>query len=30
VELALPRDDLGIMGLEDWVRTRLISKIPGS
>ena len=30
VELALPRDDLGIMGLEDWVRTHLISKIPGS
>ncbi|HET7929253.1 MAG TPA: hypothetical protein VFM40_06835 [Actinomycetota bacterium] len=30
VELALPRDDLGIMGLEDWVRTHVISKIPGS
>jgi sporulation protein YlmC with PRC-barrel domain len=30
VELALPRDDLRIMGLEEWVRTRVISKIPGS
>jgi sporulation protein YlmC with PRC-barrel domain len=30
VELMLPRDDLGIMGLEDWVRTHVISKIPGS
>jgi sporulation protein YlmC with PRC-barrel domain len=30
VELILPRDDLGIMGFEDWVRTRIISKIPGS
>jgi sporulation protein YlmC with PRC-barrel domain len=30
VELAVPRDDLGIMGLEDWVRTRVVSRIPGS
>ena len=30
VELVLPRGDLGIMGPEDWVRTRVISKIPGS
>jgi sporulation protein YlmC with PRC-barrel domain len=30
VDLARPRDDLGIMGLENWVRTHLISKIPGS
>jgi len=30
VELAVPRDDLEIMGLEDWVRSQVISKIPGS
>jgi sporulation protein YlmC with PRC-barrel domain len=30
VELILPRDELGIMGFEDWVRTRIISRIPGS
>jgi sporulation protein YlmC with PRC-barrel domain len=30
VELILSRDDLGIMGFEDWVRTHVISKIPGS
>jgi hypothetical protein len=30
VELAVSREDLGIMTLEDWVRTRVISKIPGS
>jgi sporulation protein YlmC with PRC-barrel domain len=30
VELVLPRAELGIMGLEEWVWTRIISKIPGS
>jgi sporulation protein YlmC with PRC-barrel domain len=30
VELVLPRAELGIMGLEEWVWTRFISKIPGS
>jgi hypothetical protein len=30
VELMLPRDDLGIMGLEEWVWNRVISRIPGS
>ena len=30
VEVELPREELGIMGLEDWVWTKVISKIPGS
>jgi hypothetical protein len=30
VELVLPREELGIMGLEDWVWTKVISKIPGA
>lgn len=29
VELVLPRDELGIMGPEEWVWTQVISKIPG-
>jgi len=30
VEVVLPRDELGIMGPEDWVWTKVISKIPGA
>jgi sporulation protein YlmC with PRC-barrel domain len=30
VELILPRDELGIMGLEEWAWNKVISKIPGN
>ena len=30
VELTLPREELGIMDLEDWVWTKVISRIPGA
>lgn len=30
VEVVLPREELGIMGLEDWVWDKVISKIPGA
>jgi hypothetical protein len=29
-QLSVPRSELGVTGFEDWVRDRIISRIPGS